>query len=77
MVQQFLVSVGIVGVTRTTAWLQDGERTRNRPLQWIPDRAKRLAAAKAVQGETWSRAEVCDHLTLAFESTVRSNGESS
>ncbi len=75
MIQQSLVSAGLIGATPTAPASRVAKKLAFRTLQWIPDQAKRLAAAKAVQGETWSLAEVCDHLTLAFESTVRGNGD--
>lgn len=50
-------------------------QTLTRSLRWIPEQARRLAAEGAVSGKTWSLAEVCEHLALALESTVRGTGD--
>lgn len=47
----------------------------NKSLKWIPTLARELATAGAVQGKSWSLAEVCEHLALAFESTICSCGD--
>jgi len=75
MAQQSVMSVDFVGATSTTPSLYAKEQERRRSLQWIPDKARRLAHANARLGRTWSLAEVCDHLALAFESTVRGSIE--
>lgn len=46
----------------------------NGSLKWIPSRARELANAGAVWGKSWSLSQVCVHLALAFESTVRGSG---
>jgi len=46
----------------------------NESLKWIPTLARELATAGAVQGKSWSLAEVCEHLALAFESTIYGSG---
>jgi len=49
-------------------------RRRGSSLRWIVEQARRLADTGAVHGKSWSLAEVCEHLALAFESTVRGSG---
>ena len=49
-------------------------RRGNSSLRWIPERAKQLADVGAIQGKSWSLAEVSEHLALAFESTIRGSG---
>jgi hypothetical protein len=60
----------------TTSGLDSSSQvqTRTTSLQWIPEQVERLAAKGAVCGKDWSLAEVCEHLALAFESTVRGSG---
>lgn len=41
-----------------------------RPLVWIPQKARALAAAGMIQGRAWSLGQVCEHLALAFEATL-------
>ena len=71
MAQQSLVSVGFVGATPTAPLSHPSKQARYGSLSWIPDQARQLAADGAHRGKTWSLAEVCDHLALSFESTVR------
>lgn len=40
-------------------------------LQWIPRAARQLQAAGPVRGRSWSLAQVCEHLALALEGTLR------
>ena len=75
MAPQTLDQVGYIRATPTAMSRRSGEVSASRSLQWIPDQAKRLAATGAVRGEAWSLAEVCEHLTLAIESTVRGHGD--
>lgn len=49
-------------------------RRHNSSLRWIAEQARQLADVGAIQGKSWSLAEVCEHLALAFESTVRGSG---
>lgn len=49
-------------------------RRRNSSLRWIAEQARQLADVGAIQGRSWSLAEVCEHLALAFESTIRGSG---
>lgn len=49
-------------------------RRHSGSLRWIVEQARRLADVGAVHGKSWSLAEVCEHLALAFESTVRGSG---
>ncbi len=50
-----------------------GQRRSSSP-RWIVEQARRLADVGAIQGKSWSLAEVCEHLALAFESTIRGSG---
>ena len=75
MAQQSLVSVGFGEATRSTPWSRPEKQTLSRSLRWIPDHARGLASANAHRGKTWSLAEVCEHLALAFETTVRGSIE--
>ncbi|MGD2108958.1 MAG: DUF1569 domain-containing protein [Phycisphaerae bacterium] len=75
MAQQSLVSDGFVGGARTKPSSPAKRQAPHRSLRWIPDQARRLAAGNVHRGRAWSLAEVCDHLALAFESTVRGSIE--
>ena len=75
MAQQSLISVDFVGAQRPSLRTPTEKQTANASLRWIPDHARRLASAKVVRGESWSLAEICDHLALAFESTVNGHGD--
>ncbi len=61
---------GTFGHTRTGT----AGRGRSSSLRRIVEQARRLADTGAVHGKSWSLAEVCEHLALAFESTVRGTG---
>jgi hypothetical protein len=74
MAQQNPISVDFVGAGRPSPWTPAEKQTANSPLRWIPAQARLLATAEAVRGESWSLAEVCDHLALALDSTVRGHG---
>lgn len=50
-------------------------RRRNGSLRWIAEQAKQLADVGAVQGKSWSLAQVCEHLALAYESTIRGSAD--
>lgn len=41
-----------------------------RSLLWIPEIARSLAAAGAMQGRGWTLGQVCEHLALTFEATL-------
>jgi hypothetical protein len=50
-------------------------RRRKSSLRWIAEQGRQLADVGAIQGRSWSLAEVCEHLALAFESTSRGSGK--
>lgn len=58
------------GHTRT----RTGGRRRSSSLRWIAEQARHLGDLGAIQGRSWSLTEVCEHLALAFESTIRGSG---
>jgi len=72
--QQSLDSVDFVGAQRPRPWTAAEKQTASSSLRWIPAQARLLASAEAVRGESWSLAEVCDHLASAFDSTVCGHG---
>ncbi len=43
--------------------------SRDEPLMWMADEARRLHAAGKVRGKSWSLTQVCEHLALAVEGT--------
>ncbi len=63
-------SFGTFGHTRT----RTAVRRLSSSLRRIVEQARLLADVGAIQGKSWSLAEVCEHLALAFESTVRGSG---
>lgn len=75
MVQQSLDSVGVDESINSDPWSRQETQTLSCSLRWIPDQARRLATVQAIRGESWSLAEVCDHLALALESTVTGHGD--
>ena len=50
-----------------------GSRTSNVPgsLRNIPERVEKLADCGLTQGKSWSLAQICEHLALSIENTVR------
>lgn len=49
----------------------DNSETPSKSLNWILGRARLLASARALQGQSWSLAQACDHLASSIASTVR------
>lgn len=74
MAQQNPISVDFVGAGRPGPRTLAERQTADSSLRWIPDQARLLASAEADRCESWSLAEVCDHLASAFDSTVRGHG---
>lgn len=46
-----------------------------RSLKWISTQARELATLGPAKGKSWTLSEVCEHIALAIESTVRFSGD--
>ena len=75
MVKMTLASITIVKRPRRTdgpASTRDSRVSNERgSLRNIPERAEKLADSGLTRGKSWSLAQVCEHLALSIENTVR------